>query len=187
MVPVLRKKTGVVRYSFCTWIKICSFCSLVIVVLRTRTSSRTTTRDHGLTTHPLNYSYPAHILHQTPRTPNPIHCNPLQTRQRTKNTSHHENIARATNLRKCRKQTHSFRPVSLTMSPYSLSCTSAWFPSLRRRSSKLAQPCGGGKTLRKFDLRDNLRNKTNFLLDRFWRCQANLTLLNRYFLLIIFP
>ena len=111
--------------------------------------------------------------HLAPNTQKPLItpiATPPKTRQRTKNISHHENIARATNLRNCRKQTHSFRPVSLTMSQYSLSCTSC-----------------GGKSLRKFDLRENLRNKTNFPLNRFWRCQASLTLLNRYFLFNVFP
>ena len=33
-----------------------------------------------------------------------------------------------------------------------------------------------------FDLRENFRNKTNYLLNRFWSCRARLTLLNRNFL-----
>ena len=39
---------------------------------------------------------------------------------------------------------------------------------------------------KKSDLRENLRKKTNSLLNRFWSCHASLTLLNRYFLLNIF-
>ena len=45
----------------------------------------------------------------------------------------------------------------------------------------------GSVLFQKFDLRENLRNKANFLLNRFWWCQASLTLLNRYFLFNIFP
>ena len=47
--------------------------------------------------------------------------------------------------------------------------------------------CDGCATLpEKFDLRENLKNMTNSLLNRFWSWHASMTLLNRYFLLIFF-
>ena len=42
-----------------------------------------------------------------------------------------------------------------------------------------AAVCG---TFQRFDLREKIQNKTNSLLNRFWSCQARLTLLNRYLL-----
>ena len=121
---------------WCTWIKsvhcLVHVVSLGFIFSSPHLEVRAPTRIHQEKIHPPTHTPTEPLLPRHPRTQHPQPPIPsILTPAKKKRAKEQKSLYR--------KPTHPFRPVSLnTMSPESLSCTYAWYPSIRRHSSELA-------------------------------------------------